>query len=158
MRLAYNREGYSYDAAESPKYKFMGEDAEGNAIWERRPYLGSVAPEEGKRSKKWDNHRDWYAKLHGIPNAHVTDDMLYEEASTAKARLIDLVTEGQDIDWLKWDPDVRIDVKRYPGKGAFGRELISIRNPETGKIIIREMNTPELNAAYDSYWNRRGRK
>jgi len=159
MRLAFDPDLdlWSYDAPETPKYRKTGEDAEGNSIWERQPYPGSVAPREGKRSPKWDSHREWYAARHNIPKEQVTEDMLFAEGASAKEALVAAIAEGQGIDWLEWDPKINVEIRRYPGKGYYGRDLVAIKNPQTGKLITQELNTEEFNTKYNSYWNSKGR-
>ena len=143
-RLGFPDEGYSFDAYETAKY-----DLETNALL---PYLGRVAPKDGsKRSKKWDLHRISYAKRHGISDYRmVSQKMLNDEAAIQAANFKAFLYEGQDPDSSTVSVDIRQD-----GVGHFGRPLITVRNPITGKIINEVMNTPENNAIFFSNYNKK---
>jgi len=137
------KDGYSFDAYETAKY-----DPITKAL---QPYLGSVAPKDGsKRSKKWDLHRTAFAKKYGLPSKeYVTQDMLNQEGARQAEEFKKLLYEGQDSSSKSVNVDIRQD-----GTGYFGRPLITVRNPVTGKIINEVMNTPENNAMFTSEYNR----
>ena len=141
-RLSGGGEGFSFDAYETAKYDDAG------VI---KPYLGSVAPKDGsKRSKKWDLHRIALAKRLGLPSKDfVTQEMLNQEGDKQAESFKSFLYEGQDPD----SKTVAVDI-RQDGVGYFGRPLITVRNPKTGKIINQVMNTPENNATFYSEYNK----
>ena len=135
-----NPDGFSFDSYETAKY-----DSEGVL----EPYLGSVAPKDGsKRSKKYNLHRAAYGKKYGIPANMVSQRMLNEAGAAQAEAFKAALYEGQDPD----SDTVSVDV-RQDGKGYFGRPLITVRNPKTGKIINEVMNTSENNAMFYSKYN-----
>ena len=135
-----NPKGFSFDSYETAKY-----DSEGVL----KPYLGSVAPTDGsKRSKKYNLHRAAYGKKYGIPANMVSQRMLNEAGAAQAEAFKAALYEGQDPD----SDTVSVDV-RQDGKGYFGRPLITVRNPKTGKIINEVMNTSENNAMFYSKYN-----
>ena len=137
-----NAKGFSFDTFETAKY-----DGDGALI----PYLGSVDPKNGsKRSKKFNLHRTAYGKLHGIPAHMVSQRMLNEAGAEQAQALKKLLYERQDPNSDSVTADIRQD-----GVGYFGRPLITVRNPKTGKIINEVMNTPENNAMFYSKYNRK---
>lgn len=134
--------GFTFDAYETAKY-----DPVTKALL---PYLGKEEPTDGsKRSKKWDLHRTSLAKRMGLPDrSYVTQGMLNEEAAKQAENFKQLLYKGQDLE----SDTVKLDIRK-DGVGYFGRDLITIRNPETGEIINEVINTPENNAAYLSNYN-----
>ena len=140
-RLYGGGKGFSLDAYETAKYD------ENNELI---PYLGSIEPTDGsKRSKKWDLHRISYAKRNGIKDyTMVSQRMLNEEAAKQTEEFKRLLLEGQNTSSGQIAVDIRQD-----GEGYYGRPLITVRNPETGKIINEVMNTPKTNAMFYSQYN-----
>lgn len=143
MRMGFIKDGYTYDAAETPKFDFDGN---------RKPYSGRG---DSSPHTKWARHTDAYAQLHGVPQEDVTEEMLYEEADKQRTALVNLLLEGHD---LGYDADeLEVDVHKV-GVGVYGRDVIVLRNPKTGKIINQELNTPEFNSDYWNNYNVLGRK
>ncbi|RLD75397.1 MAG: hypothetical protein DRJ15_17085, partial [Bacteroidetes bacterium] len=46
----------------------------------------------------------------------------------------------------------------YDDRGMYKRPLISAQNPYTGEDLVAAMNTPEINAAFNTKYNKEGRK
>jgi hypothetical protein len=144
MRLGFEKEGFSLDAYEMPKY---------NSAGELLPYIGQG---DSSQYTKWARHSQHLSVTRGIPVEDVTPEMLHKEAEVQRKALISLLTDGHNVDELADDPEIEVDIHTH-GTGVRGRSIITLRNTKTGKIINQEMNTPELNGDWYNAYNKAAR-
>jgi len=132
------RPGESLDAAENKMQKFA-------------PEPGDDALTLAKKHQSLQRQRDALARIQGKHVSEIsTEDVLaYGDLTTQKAKA--LLMEGYDPE--KHGPQHNIEVADTGEKGYYGRRIVEVRNPYTGKNLLDALNNPTDNLGYYSDFN-----
>lgn len=103
---------------------------------------------------KLDKQINVYANVTGKPVDQVTKEDIFAQGELGTNAAIIAMMKGQKLDSENGPMQPVMEISTKGERGKFGRIIADLRNPYTGESVSNALNTPELNAAYDSAYNK----